>query len=121
MHRENCVNAQSLVGKDGERLIEVEWDESMPGVFLAGIELKALDRANLLMDVARVFAEHHVPIYSSSTQVSADRVSRMSFECELSDVTHLNTVLNSIRQLEGVYDAYRLLPGKGRPLASLQQ
>ena len=121
VHRENCVNAQSLVGKSGERLIEVEWDESMPGVFLAGIELKALDRANLLMDVARVFAEHHVPIYSSSTQVSADRVSRMSFECELSDVTHLNTVLNSIRQLEGVYDAYRLLPGKGRPLASLQQ
>jgi GTP pyrophosphokinase len=45
----------------------------------------------------------------------------MSFECELSDVAHLDTVLNSIRQLEGVYDAYRLLPGKGRPLASAQQ
>ena len=121
VHRENCVNAQSLAGRDGERLIEVEWDESLPGVFLAGIELKALDRANLLVDVARIFAEHHVPIYSSSTQVAADRVSRMSFECELSDVTHLDTVLNSIRQLEGVYDAYRLLPGKGRPLASAQQ
>jgi guanosine-3',5'-bis(diphosphate) 3'-pyrophosphohydrolase len=121
VHRESCVNAQSLAGRDGERLIEVEWDESLPSIFLAGVELKALDRANLLVDVARIFAEHHVPIYSSSTQVSADRVSRMSFECELSDVAHLDTVLNSIRQLEGVYDAYRLLPGKGRPLATSQQ
>jgi GTP pyrophosphokinase len=45
----------------------------------------------------------------------------MRFECELADVAHLDTVLNAIRQLEGVYDAYRILPGRGRPLAFSQQ
>src|SRR6202044_3369878 len=69
VHRENCTNAQALVGKKGERLIEVEWDESLPHVFLAAVELKALDRAQLLVDVARIFSENHVPIFSSSTQV----------------------------------------------------
>jgi GTP diphosphokinase / guanosine-3',5'-bis(diphosphate) 3'-diphosphatase len=88
---------------------------------LAAVELKALDRARLLVDVARIFSENHVPIYSSSTQVGADRVSSMRFECELADVGHLDTVLNAIRQLEGVYDAYRILPGRGRPLAFSQQ
>jgi guanosine-3',5'-bis(diphosphate) 3'-pyrophosphohydrolase len=121
VHRENCTNAQALVGKKTERLIEVEWDESLPHVFLAAVELKALDRAQLLVDVARIFSENHVPIYSSSTQVGADRVSTMRFECELADVAHLDTVLNAIRQLEGVYDAYRILPGRGRPLALSQQ
>ena len=85
VHREDCANALALVGEDQERLIEVEWDEARSGVFVAGIEVKALDRAQLLADVARVLAEHHVPIISSSSQMTADRVARMRFECELAD------------------------------------
>jgi GTP pyrophosphokinase len=37
----------------------------------------------------------------------------MRFECELADSAHLDSLLGAIRQLEGVYDAYRLLPGRG--------
>jgi GTP pyrophosphokinase len=78
--------------------------------------VKALDRSQLLADVARVLAEHHVGIVSSSSQATADRVARMRFECELADASHLDSVLTSLRQLEGVYDAYRLLPGKSGSL-----
>jgi GTP pyrophosphokinase len=118
VHRQGCVNALALVGDDRERLIEVEWDDALAGVFVAAIEVKALDRSQLLADVARILAEHHVPVLSSSTQVAADRVSSMRFECELADAAHLDSVLHAIRQLEGVYDAYRVLPGKGRPLTA---
>ena len=112
VHRQDCVNALALAGEDRERLIEVEWDEHQSGVFVAAVEVKALDRSQLLADVARVLAEHHVGIVSSSSQATADRVARMRFECELADAGHLESVLSSLRQLEGVYDAYRLLPGK---------
>ncbi len=112
VHRQDCVNALALSGEDRERLIEVEWDEHRSGMFVAGVEVKALDRSQLLADVARVLAEHHVGIVSSSSQATADRVARMRFECELADAAHLESVLSSLRQLEGVYDAYRLLPGK---------
>ena len=111
VHRADCVNAITLSGEDRERLIEVEWDEHRSGMFVAGVEVKALDRSQLLADVARVLAEHHVGIIASSSQASPDRVARMRFECELADVGHLDSVLTSIRGLEGVYDAYRLLPG----------
>jgi GTP pyrophosphokinase len=40
----------------------------------------------------------------------------MRFECELGDLAHLDSVLGALRHLEGVYDAYHLLPGGGRPL-----
>jgi GTP pyrophosphokinase len=82
-------------------------------VFAAAIELKAIDRTQLLADVARLLAEHHVTILASSSQAGADRVARMRFECELADAPHLDSVLAGLRQLEGVYDAYRLLPGRG--------
>jgi GTP pyrophosphokinase len=120
VHRVGCVNALSLAGRDGERLIEVEWDADRTGVFVAAIEIKSLDRSQLLADVAHVLAEHHVTILSSSSQSGADRVARMRFECELADAAHLDSLLGAIRQLEGVYDAYRILPGRGgaRQLAS---
>jgi GTP diphosphokinase / guanosine-3',5'-bis(diphosphate) 3'-diphosphatase len=119
VHREDCVNANAIAiaGENRERLIEVEWDEARTGYFLAGLEVKALDRSQLLADVARVLAEHHVNIVASSSQTAADRVTSMRFECELADAEHLDSVLTSLRQLEGVYDAYRLLPGRGRSAA----
>jgi GTP pyrophosphokinase len=117
VHREDCANALALAGSESERVIEVEWDEDRTGVFVAGIEVKALDRTRLLADAARVLSEHHVSILSSSSNTSGDRVSRMRFEFELADPAHLDSVLTALRQLDSVYDAYRLLPGKHGPSA----
>jgi GTP pyrophosphokinase len=116
VHRADCVNALSLVGEHRERLVEVEWDAAQVGLHTAGIGVKALDRSELLADVARVLAEHHVGIVAVSAETAPDRVTSMRFECELADSAHLDSVLVALRGLEGVYDAFRLLPGKGRSL-----
>jgi GTP diphosphokinase / guanosine-3',5'-bis(diphosphate) 3'-diphosphatase len=113
VHRNDCANAISLAGSGEERLIEVEWDAERPGMFIAGIEVLALDRTRLLADVAKALSEHHVNILSSATHTAADRVSRMRFEFELADPAHLESLLSSLRRLDCVYDAYRILPGKG--------
>jgi GTP pyrophosphokinase len=113
VHREDCANAIALAADDKERLIEVEWDEDRTGVFVAAIEVKALDRTRLLADVAKVLSEYHVSIVSSSTHTTPDRVSRMRFEFELADPAHLESMLESLKQLDSVYDAYRLVPGRG--------
>ncbi len=114
VHRADCVNALSLAGEHRERLVEVEWDAAQVGLHTASIGVKALDRSELLADVARVLAEHHVGIVAVSAETAPDRVTSMRFECELADSAHLDSVLASLRGLEGVYDAFRLLPGKGR-------
>jgi (p)ppGpp synthase/HD superfamily hydrolase len=113
VHRNDCSNAISLAGSGEERLIDVEWDTERPGMFIAGIEVMALDRTRLLADVAKALSEHHVNILSSATHTAADRVSRMRFEFELADPAHLESLLSSLRRLDCVYDAYRILPGKG--------
>ena len=117
VHREDCANAIALAADEKERLIEVEWDEDRTGVFVAAIEVKALDRNRLLADVAKVLSEHHVSIISSSTHTTPDRVSRMRFEFELADPEHLDSLLDNLRLLDSVYDAYRLVPGRSGALA----
>jgi guanosine-3',5'-bis(diphosphate) 3'-pyrophosphohydrolase len=112
VHRSDCSNATSLGRRSHERLIEVEWDRGVEGVFLATVEVLAFDRSRLLADVSRVVSEHHLNIVAARTATTADRVSRMSFEVELADPTHLQSVLASLKHLDGVFDAYRLLPGK---------
>ena len=112
VHRADCSNAASLASRSRERLIEVEWDHRSSGVFVATIEVVAIDRSRLLTDVSQVVSEHHLNILAANTQTDADRISRMRFDVELGDANHLESVLNSVRHLDAVYDAYRILPGK---------
>jgi guanosine-3',5'-bis(diphosphate) 3'-pyrophosphohydrolase len=114
VHRTDCANAVSLATAQGDRLIEVEWDaDHGDEVFVASLEVKALDRSKLLRDVSAVLADHHVNILSCTTQTGSDRISRMRFDFELADPGHLESLLSTIRRIDSVYDAYRLLPGKG--------
>ncbi len=112
VHRADCSNATALSRRSQERLIEVEWDRGVEGIFVATVEVLAFDRERLLADVSRVVSEHHLNIVSARTVTAPDRVSRMSFEVELADPAHLHSVLASLKHLDGVFDAYRLLPGK---------
>ncbi|MGH9061351.1 MAG: ACT domain-containing protein, partial [Acidimicrobiales bacterium] len=113
VHRADCANAMSLSVGHRERLIEVEWDRVTAGVFTASIEVKALDRSRLLADVTRVLSEHHLNILSSSSHTGGDRVCKMRFGFELADPGHLDSLLSSIKALDAVFDAYRVLPGAG--------
>jgi GTP pyrophosphokinase len=112
VHRTDCANVMSLATGDANRMIEVEWDRESAGVFVVSIELRAIDRSRLLADVTRVLSEHHVNILASSTNAGADRVSRMRFEFELADPAHLDSLIASLKRVDSVYEAYRVLPGK---------
>jgi len=114
VHRVDCSNAASFTSAaEGEaRLIDVEWDRERPGVFMVSIEVLALDRTKLLLDVSRVLSEHHINILGSATGAGTDRISRMRFDMELADPSHLETLLAAIKRIDSVYDAYRVLPGR---------
>jgi GTP pyrophosphokinase len=114
VHRADCANAVSLSTGQRDRLIDVEWDRETVGSFVASIEIRALDRSKLLRDISTVLSDHHVNILASSTQVGNDRVSRMRFDFELADPSHLESLLGTVKRIDSVYDAYRVLPGKGK-------
>ncbi len=114
VHRSDCANAAALAADEGGRLIEVEWDRDRPGSFLAALEVKALDRTRLGVDIWKALSDHHLNVLRSETHTGADRVSKMRFEFELADPAHLESVLGALKRVDSVYDAYRVLPGGGR-------
>jgi GTP pyrophosphokinase len=107
VHRTDCTNATSLQ-QQSERIIEVHWAPSPSSVFLVAIQVEALDRHRLLSDVTRVLADEKVNILSASVTTSNDRVAISRFTFEMGDPKHLGHVLNVVRNVEGVYDVYRV-------------
>ncbi|MEJ7725075.1 MAG: ACT domain-containing protein, partial [Ilumatobacteraceae bacterium] len=115
-HRADCANAVSLMSNQPTRLIDVDWDDERPAaIFRAAVQVIAIDRSRLLRDVANAVSDHQVNIVASSTVTGDDRVAMMGFEFELADPKHLDSVLRTIRNIDSVYDAYRLVPGGQRP------
>jgi GTP pyrophosphokinase len=111
VHRTDCINVEGLRQQPG-RLLEVEWAPSAGSLFLVAIQVEALDRTRLLSDVTRALSDHHVNILSASVTTTRDRVAVSRFTFEMADPTHLNHLLKSVRQVEGVYDAYRVVSTK---------
>ncbi|WP_374222867.1 bifunctional (p)ppGpp synthetase/guanosine-3',5'-bis(diphosphate) 3'-pyrophosphohydrolase [Williamsia sp. CHRR-6] len=107
VHRTDCTNAGSLQ-EQSERIIEVTWAPSPSSVFLVAIQVEALDRHRLLSDVTKVLADERVNILSASVTTSRDRVAISKFTFEMGDPKHLGHVLNVVRNVEGVYDVYRV-------------
>ena len=67
-----------------------------------------------LLDVSKIVAEYHLNIISSSTTTSGSRIVRMVFDVELADPAHLSSLLAALKGVDGVFDAFRQLPGQNR-------
>ncbi|MDP9331376.1 MAG: bifunctional (p)ppGpp synthetase/guanosine-3',5'-bis(diphosphate) 3'-pyrophosphohydrolase [Actinomycetota bacterium] len=109
VHRTDCPNVRGL-RQEPERLIEVTWAEGKPTSFVVAIQVEALDRVRLLSDVASMLSDSHVNILSATSSTGRDRITRLRFTFELADITHLSSVLAAVKRVEGVFDAYRVVP-----------
>mgnify|MGYP006151914101 FL=1 len=112
VHRADCSNAISAASQNIGRMVDVEWAGNVHNAtYVAAVEVVAIDRSRLLRDVANALSEEHVNIVSCSTHTGSDRVARMRFEFEFADPSHLQSVLRTIKRIESVYDAYRVMAG----------
>ncbi|WP_226370384.1 RelA/SpoT family protein [Pseudonocardia oceani] len=107
VHRTDCTNATELQSR-AERLVDVAWSVSAGSVFLVAIQAEALDRHRLLSDITKVLADEKVNILSASVTTSRDRVAVSRFSFEMGDPKHLGHLLRTVRNVEGVYDVYRV-------------
>jgi GTP diphosphokinase / guanosine-3',5'-bis(diphosphate) 3'-diphosphatase len=108
IHREGCPNLKAL-RRNPERFTPVSWDGGTTQSFRVQIAVDAWDRPRLLEDVARTFAEHGANIVSYGGTVE-DQLAKNWYTAEIGDVKSLRALLSSLRNIEAVFDAYRMTP-----------
>ncbi|SDR99785.1 RelA/SpoT family protein [Corynebacterium timonense] len=109
VHRSDCTNAAKLK-EEPERLVDVSWASSTSagGATIATLHVEALDRQGLLAELTGVLSEQKLPIVSLSSQISDDYIADMRFTVGVSDTKQLGALMNQVRNIEGVFDVYRV-------------
>ncbi|MGZ6727824.1 MAG: RelA/SpoT family protein [Gaiellaceae bacterium] len=108
IHREDCSNVKSL-RRNPERFTKVSWDGGSTRSFRVQIAVSSWDRPRLLEDVARTFAEHGANIVEYGGHVE-DQLAKNWYVAEVGDVKALRSLLTALRNLDAVFDAFRVTP-----------
>jgi guanosine-3',5'-bis(diphosphate) 3'-pyrophosphohydrolase len=108
IHRRDCPNVKSLM-RNPERFTQVAWDGGASQSFRVQIAVVSWDRPRLLEDVARTFAEHGANIVEYGGHVQ-DQMAKNWYVAEVGDIKALRGLLNSLRNVDAVFDAFRVTP-----------
>jgi GTP pyrophosphokinase len=74
------------------------------------VQIEAYDRPHLLEDISRTLSESNINIVSAQIVTAKDNMVRDRFLFEVPSLDYLETVLQRIRRIDTVYDAYRVTP-----------
>jgi guanosine-3',5'-bis(diphosphate) 3'-pyrophosphohydrolase len=111
IHRDDCPNVVVLK-KDPDRFTEVSWDGDADTSFQVEIEVDGWDRHRLLEDMSRTFAEAGINILDARCTVNHPMI-KNRFVVEVGDTRTLDQAINRLRNIDAVFDAYRVTPGAG--------
>jgi GTP pyrophosphokinase len=111
IHRDDCPNTAHL-RKDPERFVRVHWEGDSSSAFKVELQIDAWDRHRLLEDLSRTFAEAGINIVEARCIASPPMV-KNRFVVEVPDTQALKGTVGRLRNIEGVFDAYRVTPGAG--------
>ncbi|HTZ63021.1 MAG TPA: bifunctional (p)ppGpp synthetase/guanosine-3',5'-bis(diphosphate) 3'-pyrophosphohydrolase [Solirubrobacteraceae bacterium] len=109
IHRQDCPNVATL-RRNSERFTSVSWDGDLSSAFVVEIQIDAWDRHRLLEDLSRVFSESGANILEARCLSSPPMV-KNRFVVEIADTHALKAAITRLRNVESVFDAYRVTPG----------
>ncbi|MFL5839502.1 MAG: RelA/SpoT family protein [Thermoleophilaceae bacterium] len=108
VHHEHCPNVKALM-RNPERFTKVEWEGDGAASLRVELQVDAWDRTRLLEDLSRTFAESGINILEARCTVVHPMV-KNRFVVEVGDTVALKACVQRIRNIESVFDAYRVTP-----------
>jgi GTP pyrophosphokinase len=108
IHRTDCRNLKALK-KDPERFVDVSWDGENESTYRVEIQIDAYDRTRLLEDLSRTFSEAGINIIGATCTTDHPMV-KNRFVVEVGDTEQLKHCVSRLRNVESVFDVYRITP-----------
>jgi GTP pyrophosphokinase len=108
IHRADCKNVKALK-RAPERFVEVGWEGENEASYRVELQIDAYDRTRLLEDLSRTFSEAGINIIGASCTTNHPMV-KNRFVVEVGDTEQLKQCVTRLRNVESVFDAYRITP-----------
>ena len=111
IHRSDCLNVQ-IDSTKGERIIDVSWGYTGNTGIVVWLEIEAIDRPYLLRDATIAISDNGGNILVAKSVTSSKRIVNLIFQVEISDNDQLEAIINDAKNIENVFDASRIYPGR---------
>ena len=111
IHRSDCLNVRIDLEK-GERIVDVSWGYTPNTGTIVWMEIEAIDRPYLLRDATIAISDNGGNILVAKSVTNSKRIVSLIFQLEISDSSQFETILKDSKNIENVFDASRIYPGK---------
>ncbi|RAU93066.1 bifunctional (p)ppGpp synthetase/guanosine-3',5'-bis(diphosphate) 3'-pyrophosphohydrolase [Paenibacillus sp. YN15] len=109
VHRTDCANIPAGDGEEGNRVIEVEWVDSVEANYSVDIEITGHDRRGLLNEVLQVVSESKTIISAVSGRSDKNKMALIQMTILIRNIDHLQSVVDKIKRLKDVYSVQRIM------------
>lgn len=109
IHRTDCPNITYLANEDA-RQIKVAWNTDESESYSVEIEIEAIDRQNLLTNIMTNVSESKTNIEAVNARTVRHELANILLVVDIRNVEHLTSVINRLRQVDGVISVRRANP-----------
>ncbi len=109
VHRKDCENVNALILNDGNRIVEVKWEEenSRKSEYITEIEVRAENRNGLLAELMEAIIDTKIALYAVNAKTAKSNVAIITIKLRIADIERLKEVMRKMRKLTGVIAVYR--------------
>ncbi|MDP2688864.1 MAG: bifunctional (p)ppGpp synthetase/guanosine-3',5'-bis(diphosphate) 3'-pyrophosphohydrolase, partial [Deltaproteobacteria bacterium] len=105
VHSAGCSN---LINIDNDRKIEVAWDKKARATRPAKVEVVCRNEKGLLAEMTNVIKAADANISSAEIRTNQENRAICTFEIEVRDLAHLNSIINALHRIKKVLKVERL-------------
>ncbi|MBP3486344.1 MAG: bifunctional (p)ppGpp synthetase/guanosine-3',5'-bis(diphosphate) 3'-pyrophosphohydrolase, partial [Oscillospiraceae bacterium] len=105
VHRADCPNAapEKRKPEEADRWVKVSWVNSRLPDYKTALEVSAKDRDGLTLDIAMALSAAKVKVTALSARSLPDGHATINIVVEVKDKDELNSVINKLNNIQGVY------------------
>ncbi|RIX50623.1 bifunctional (p)ppGpp synthetase/guanosine-3',5'-bis(diphosphate) 3'-pyrophosphohydrolase [Paenibacillus nanensis] len=110
VHRMDCLNIP--FGSDAEeadRVIEVEWEDSVEANYSVDIEITGHDRRGLLNEVLQAVSESKTNISAVTGRSVKNKMALIHMTVLIRNIDHLSAVVEKIKRVQDIYSVQRIM------------
>ncbi|MDR3265678.1 MAG: bifunctional (p)ppGpp synthetase/guanosine-3',5'-bis(diphosphate) 3'-pyrophosphohydrolase, partial [Synergistaceae bacterium] len=104
VHRIDCPN---ILNAQMGRVVQVSWDAPSGRYYTTRIRAEAMDRGNLVRDVAQVIGQTDASIHGIRVSVIDNTLVRMKIELRVKNLEHLYEIIGKLNGVRGMVEISR--------------
>ncbi|MBR2043966.1 MAG: bifunctional (p)ppGpp synthetase/guanosine-3',5'-bis(diphosphate) 3'-pyrophosphohydrolase [Clostridia bacterium] len=110
IHKRDCINVPKSISEAAEpdRWISAYWADNRPTSFLASLQISAIDRQGLILDISQALVNMRVALHSINARPTKNGNSATLITVSTEGVEHLKNIISRLEKIQGVFSVERI-------------